>query len=67
MDWPGSFGEGPYASISYCKPSWGKYRPTVSVMLFKTEEEARDAIGQIDSEACGGSCTHNHKLVRIFT
>lgn len=43
----------------------GKVSPYVSVMLFKTEPEARGAIDRIDEEVCGGSCRNDHKLVRI--
>ncbi len=50
-------GDGEWASVSYCR--------VTTVKLFETYEEAAQAKRLIDSDACGGDCWNNHKVVRL--
>ena len=56
------YGEGPYATVSYC-PAGGYYRgSSITVELHATEEQARKAL---DGLVCGGGCRDQHELVYL--
>jgi len=62
-------GEGPYATVSFCKnydppPEPGDH--TTTVMLHATMDLALQAIDLIDRMGCGGGCTRDHRLFMIF-
>ncbi|PWU52813.1 hypothetical protein DLJ47_17835 [Micromonospora sp. S4605] len=52
-------GEGPYATLAWCR--------VLSVMLHPTEAEALAAKHLIDSTGCGGRCNRRHELILIAT
>jgi hypothetical protein len=61
-------GDGPYATVSFCDnydPPPGPDDPATTVMLHKTEQDARKALDLIDRLACGGGCTRDHWLIEI--
>jgi hypothetical protein len=50
-------GDGPYASVSYCR--------VLTVELHQTAETAEKALRLIDQIACGGRCYGRHELIRL--
>lgn len=51
-------GEGPYASLAWCRD--------LTIVLFDNESEALTAKYNIDKSGCGGACTGHHEIVFIW-
>jgi hypothetical protein len=51
-------GEGDFACVSDCPPG-------MTVMLFKTLEEAEEAMRTIDESGCGGRCKKRHRILPV--
>jgi hypothetical protein len=58
-------GDGPYATVSYCRGNIRPRDPFISVMLHETEEAARKAMETIDRLGCGGGCDEYHRLYML--
>jgi hypothetical protein len=50
-------GEGPFAVLARCR--------VLTITLWPTLQEAKDAKAEIDDTGCGGMCSNRHEIVNL--